>query len=365
MTEIVEVSGNRNLGRIMSIISFPALLAPILGPVVGGIIVSTLSWRWIFYVNIPITILAFILAVRFVPGDKIDGETKSLDVIGMLLLSPALAIFIYGIAQISIYGGLRSSSVYIPLTIGSALLIAFILYALNTKRETILNLRLFSSTNFLVSNILLFLSGIITNGAMFILPLFYQDVRKQSVLFAGLWLIPQGIGMLLTRSWAGRVADRDGPRTIMLFSLAVTATGTLPFAFSSAASSPVLLAATLLVRGVGMGGIFIVAMSSAYTGLKREDVPHASSATRIFQNIGGAFGSAILSTVLQRRMANHASDPHVVADAFNVAFMWMTAFAIVAAIPALFLPMYERTPKANRREHRSSNDQDRDVDQRG
>jgi EmrB/QacA subfamily drug resistance transporter len=342
MTEIVEISGNRNLGRIMSIISFPALLAPILGPVLGGIIVNGLGWRWIFYVNIPVTVIAFILAIRTVPADKLSGEKQSLDMIGILLLSPALAILIYGIAQISIYDGLGSSAVYITLAIGSALLIAFIIYGLNTKKEPILNLRLFASTNFAVANILLFLSGIITNGAMFILPLYYQDVRRQSVLFAALWLIPQGIGMLLTRSWAGRVADRDGPRNVMLFSLIVAALGTMPFAFADTASSPVLLAVTLLVRGAGMGGIFIVAMSSAYTGLSNDHVPHASSTTRIFQNIGGAFGSAILSTVLQRQMTNHASDPHGVAGAFNVAFGWMVAFTVVAVIPALFLPMHNK-----------------------
>lgn len=338
MTEMVEISGNRHIGQIMAIISVPALFAPILGPVLGGIIVNGLGWRWIFYVNIPVTALAFIMAIRSVPKDKPSDNKKPLDAIGILLLSPALAILIYGISEISKHGGL-SRTVTIPLAMGIVLLIAFIIYALNTKKEPILDLRLFRSSNFTISNILLFLSGILSNGAMLILPLYYQDVRRENALFAGLWLLPQGIGMLLTRSWAGRMSDRNGPRNIMLFSLIVSAIGTVPFAFANAASNSILLAATLFIRGIGMGGIFIVAMSSAYTGLNKDQVPHASSATRIFQNIGGAFGSAILATVLQHHITSHNTNLQSVSSAFNITFWWIVAFTCVGVIPTLFLPM--------------------------
>ncbi len=338
MTEMVEISDNRHIGQIMATISVPSLFAPIVGPVLGGIIVNGLGWRWIFYVNIPVTVIAFILAARSIPKDQLSEKKQQLDVIGILLLSPALAILIYGISQISKQGGFNQA-VCIPLALGITLLIAFIIYVLNTKKEPILDLRLFASTNFSVCNILLFLSGILSNGAMLILPLYYQDVRKENALFAGLWLLPQGIGMLLTRSWAGRMADHNGPRNIMLFSLIVSAIGTLPFAFASAASNSILLAATLFIRGIGMGGIFIAAMSSAYAGLNKDQVPHASSATRIFQNIGGAFGSAVLATVLQHHMTSHISNLQTVSGAFNITFWWIVAFTCVAVIPALFLPM--------------------------
>lgn len=340
MTEMVEISGNRHIGQIMSIISVPALFAPILGPVIGGIIVNGLNWRWIFYVNIPVTVLAFIMAIRSLPKDTLSDSKQPFDTIGILLLSPALAILIYAISQISRCDRLNLA-ITIPFALGSTLLIAFIIYGLNTKKEPILDLRLFRSGNFTVSNILLFLSGILSNGAMLILPLYYQNVRKENALFAGLWLLPQGIGMLLTRSWAGQIADRDGPRNIMLFSLIISAIGTVPFAFANAASNPILLAATLFIRGIGMGGIFIVAMSSVYTGLNKDQVPHASSATRIFQNIGGAFGSAVLATVLQHRMTSHTSNLQIVSGAFNITFWWIVVFTCVAVIPALFLPMHK------------------------
>lgn len=342
-TELVQVSGGRNLGRIMSIISIPALLGPILGPVLGGIIVSSASWRAIFWVNIPICIVAIPLAVWGIPTDKHVEKKASLDVIGILLLSPAFALLIYGIAQVATQVRLNDSAVF-PLIIGIVLMAAYVVYALNTKREPALNVRLFKSINFFASNILLILCGIITNGAMLMLPLYYQEVRGANALYAGLWLLPQGIGMLLTRSWAGKVADRDGSRNIVLLSLAGIAIGTLPFAFAGTNTNYILLSIALLIRGAGLGGLLIAIMASAYVGLQREQVPHASTATRIFQTIGGAFGSAILATVAQQQMAGRAdSDLHAIAHSFNVSFWWAIGFTAVAAIPTLFLAVRKKS----------------------
>ena len=342
-TELVQVSGGRNIGRIMSIISIPGLLGPILGPVLGGIIVNSLNWRAIFWVNIPICIVAIPLAVWGLPADKLSEEKASLDVIGMLLLSSAFSILIYGISQISSHGGITSSEVYLPLIIGVVLMASYVIYALNTKREAALNVRLFQSVNFSASNILLIFSGIITNGAMLMLPLYYQEVRGASALYAGLWMIPQGIGMLFTRGWAGKAADRDGSRNIVLVSLTAIAIGTLPFAFAGMETNYIFLSVALLIRGAGLGGLFIAIMMSAYIGVPEDQVPHASIATRIFQTIGGAFGSAILATVAQQQMAGHAhADLSATAHAFNVSFWWSIGFTVVAVIPTLFLIMRKK-----------------------
>lgn len=272
------------------------------------------------------------------PRDKLSGRKQSLDVIGLLLLSPAFAILIYGIAQISSHGGLNSSAVVIPLVLGLILMAAFIAYALRKKDTPVLDLRLFKSRNFSASSALLFLTGIVANGAMLLLPLYYQQVRGESALYAGLWLIPQGVGMLLTRSWVGRLADRISSRYIVLVSLVVTMMGTLPFAFAGVGTNQVLLAAALLIRGAGLGGLLIAIMVSVYIGLSREQVPDASIAARILQTIGGAFGSGILATVVQHQISSHTvSGVNNVAGAYNVAFWWSIGFVVIAAIPALLL----------------------------
>jgi EmrB/QacA subfamily drug resistance transporter len=346
-TVLVQTAGGRNIGRIMSVISIPTLLGPILGPVLGGVILDGLGWRFIFYVNIPITLIALLLAWRGIPADEPSTRRQSLDVIGLLLLSPAFAVLIYGIAQISAYGGLHSSKVVVPLAIGLVLMAAFIIYALRTRIEPLLDLRLFKSRIFSASNVTVFLAGMVMNGALLLLPLYYQQVRGESVLYTGLMLIPQGIGMLLTRSWIGGLSDRIGSRIIVIVSLLVTIAATLPFAFSDSGTSLILLAVALLVRGAALNGLLIPVMVSAYVGLRKDQVPHASISMKICQTIGGAFGAAILATVTQHQLSGHtASNLQTVAGAFDMAFWWSIGFAVIALIPALILPMHRSSSVA-------------------
>lgn len=351
-TELVQVAGGKNLGRVMSIISIPSLLGPILGPVLGGFIVDGLGWRAIFWINIPICLVSIPLALWGLPKDKLSDSKARFDLIGVLMLSPAFALLIYGITQIAGNGGLGSAAVLVPLILGVVLLAGYVVYALRAKGEPALNVRLFRSVNFSASNILLILCGIVTNGAMLMLPLYYQGVQGMSAMYAGLWLLPQGIGMLLTRSWAGKTADRNGSRNIVLMSLAAIALGTLPFAFAGTSTNLILLAFALLVRGAGLGGLMVAIMASAYQGIPPQQVPHASTAIRIFQTIGGAFGSAILATVAQQHLAGatassalNAATPQLLAQSYNVSFWWAISFTVIAAIPTLFLAMKKKEHK--------------------
>lgn len=337
-TILVGLCKNRGLGHIISIISIPSLLAPILGPVIGGIIVDLLNWRWIFYVNIPITIAGMLLVWRIIPSDKPSEDKPRLDTRGLALLSPAIVFIIYAITQISQQGGPGSSRILLPFLIGFALLAAFIVYAFRTKREPVLNLRLFKIKNYFGSNIMLFFSGMIMSGAMFILPLYYQQVRGESVLLTGLLLIPQGIGMLATRSWIGRLADRIGPRVIVLASLGVMIAGTLPFVFSGPDTSMILLAAAMVVIGAAQNGLWIPVTVSAYMGLHKHEVPNASMSIRIFQTIGSAFGAAILATIIGDDVTRTAATtPQAIAGAFDIGFIGLIVCCVIAFIPSFLL----------------------------
>lgn len=343
---LVQISGGKQLGQLMSYISIPSALGPILGPVLGGVIVNSLGWRWIFYVNVPVILIAILLAAKGLPKDKLSGHKGALDWIGISMISPAFAILIYGISQISSYGGIASSAVFAPLMIGIVLMAAFVVYALRKKSTPVVDIRLFRSRNFSVCGILFFLSGLIINGSMLLFPLYYQQVRGESAFYAGLLLIPQSIGMLATQSWFGTLTDRIGSRWIVLASLIITVLGTIPFAFADGSTNQVLLAAALLIRGAGIGGLLIPIMASAYIGIEENHVPDASTATRILQTIGGAFGPAILATVVQTQLTVHQTmkAAQAEAEAYNAAFRWSIAFAAVAVIPAFFLPL-KNTPK--------------------
>ncbi len=345
-TLLVQVSGGKQLGQLMSFVSIPAAFAPILGPVVGGVIVNSLSWRWIFYVNIPVTLISILLAWRGLPEDQKSDHKQSLDWVGILLLSPAFAVLIYGIAQVSSHGGLASSAVLVPLIIGLVLMTTFVIYSLRRKSAAVLDLRLFGSRNFSASNLLIFLSGIIANGSLLLIPLYFQQIRGESVLFAGLLLIPQGVGMLLTRSQIGKLTDRIGARLIVLVILVVTVISTLPFAFADAQTSLIILGVALFIRGASQGGLIIPLMATAYLGLKKEHIPDASTATRITATIGSAFGSAVLATVLQHQMSMQAvASVQSSVNAYNVAFWWTIGFTVVSIIPVLFLSARKAEPE--------------------
>lgn len=337
-TLIVRGAGGRKLGRLMAVISLPAVLGPILGPVLGGLIVGSLNWRWIFLVNVPLGVAALLLAWRGLPTDEPGRRKPPLDLLGLGLLSPALVALIYGLAQVGPHGGFASAAVIVPLILGAVLLAGFAIHALRTKETPLVDLRLFRVRSFTAASSLMFLTGLSLYGAMLLLPLYYQQVRGQSVLAAGLLLAPQGIGSLLSRLPAGNLSDRLGARWIVLSGIALAAVGTLPFALAGPHTSPLLLAVALVVRGGGLSAAMVPVMAAAYQGLRRDQIPHASSATRIMQQIGGAFGAAVLAVLLQHQLASHAADIAGRAGAFDYTFWWTLGFTALALAPALFLP---------------------------
>jgi len=336
-TLLVNAAGERNLGRMMSLVSLPALLGPILGPVIGGLILSQLPWRWIFCVNLPLCVAGLVLAWRGL-APTAPKKSSHLDVVGLALLSPGLAAMIYGLSQAGNHGGFDNSAVLLPVAVGAVLLGGFAFHALRTKLP-VLDLRLFAVRSFTASNVLLFLSGLFIYGAMLLLPLYEQQVRGQSALAAGLLLAPQGLGMLLTRGYAGRLTDRIGARPVVLCGFLLTMAGTLAYTQAGVNTNELLLGASLVLRGAGLGAVTIPVMAGAFLGLKPGQVPHASIATRITSQLGGAFGAAVFALILQTQLAAQSAGGLAGrATAFDNAFWWSIGLTALAIVPALFLP---------------------------
>jgi EmrB/QacA subfamily drug resistance transporter len=339
---LVEAAGGRSLGRLMAVVGLPILIGPVLGPVIGGLILSHASWRWMFWVNVPFCVAGLVLAWG---GLRDEGrrERQRLDVWGLALLSPAVALLIYGLSQVAVKDGLAHAVVVVPLTLGLALLVLFVRHALHSAGEPIVDLRLFRRRSFSASSGFLFLSGLALYGAMLLLPLYYQELRGQSALAAGLLLAPQGLGMLLTRGWAGRASDRLGARPIVLGGLALAFAGTFAYTQAGLHTSELLLGLALVVRGAGLGAATIPVMASAYLGLEGTEIAHASSATRIMQQLGGSFGAAVVGVILQTQITAHAStSAGGPALAFEHTFWWTLALTAVAFVPALLLPSKAR-----------------------
>ncbi len=343
-TLITQQAGGRQLGRLLAAVSLPVAVVPILGPVISGLIISNISWRWIFYVNVPMCLLAIALAWRgLAPGGQQQATPKArpprLDVIGLLLLCPALVGLLYGLAQVSSSGGFGHPQVVVPIAAGLVLLAGFAWRALRMTGEPAVDLRLFRSRSFTGGSGLMFIGGLSIYGAMLLLPLYFQEARGYSALAAGLMLVPQGVGSLLPRTILGKLTDKYGPRPVSLAGIVLAAAGTVPFALAGPHTSVIVLGAALLVRGAGLGAATIAPMAGAFQGLPKAELPHASSAIRIAQQVGGSFGAAVLVVILTRQAAAHrAAHAAGLVTAFGHTFWWCVGFTALAVIPALLMP---------------------------
>ena len=335
-TLLIQMAKGDQLGRLMSIISIPTILGPILGPIIGGLILQGLSWHWLFFVNIPIGIIALILMQWKLPKLAPNNPTSAkLDWIGIASLALASASLILGITEVKSANNQIFGT--ISIIVGAILMIIYIVYAFRRKDTALIPLKLFKSKNFSASFILLFLTGFAVNGPMLLLPMFLQNIRGLDVITSALWLIPQGIGMLVTRSLAGRYTDKIGARFVAIPCIIITIIGTLPFVFFNLSTSSWIIWIILFIRGMGVGGYTIAVMSDSYTSLEKSQVPQASVATRIIQNIGAAFGSAVLATIVSNYLIGKEGTITNMTNSYHVGFVTSLIFMVIGIVPALFL----------------------------
>jgi EmrB/QacA subfamily drug resistance transporter len=334
-TLAVRAAGGHASSRLMATVSLPIALGPILGPVIGGVILNWLSWRWLFLVNVPVIAVGLALAWRFLADDRpaLDAPRPPLDVIGLALLAPGLATILLGLSNLSEDGSLEHAGVLGWLLVGIALLAAFVVWALRPRdRPPIVDIRLLRLRSLGSASAVLFTAGAAMYAAMFLLPLYYQELRGETVLHAGLLLIPQGIGSLAARLVVGRLVDRFGARAVTVAGFLLAAGATVPFTFATPHTSLWWLGALLLIRGLGIGVVLIPPMSIAYQDVPMAGVPHATMNTRIAQQVGASFGTAIVAVALQSLLE------HGTTAAFQGAFRWAVGISVVAVLPALALP---------------------------
>jgi len=338
-TLAVRAAGGRPSSRLMATVSLPIALGPILGPVVGGLLLNWLNWRWLFLVNVPLVAAGLLLARRFLPADR-PGQAADQDrpdLLGLALLTPALTGILVGLSQLSRDGGIGHLAVLAPLAAGAALLVAFAVRAARPGgRRPIVDVRLLRLRSLGSATGALFTAGAASYAAMFLLPLYFQQLRGDSVLAAGLLMIPQGVGALGARFVTGRLAERFGARAVTVAGFLLTAVATVPFALAGSGTATAWAAAVLLVRGLGIGAVLIPPMSVAYQDVEPADIPHATMNTRIAQQVGASFGTAIVAVVLQSLTAHDA------VSAFQHAFWWAAGITVAALLPALALPLGER-----------------------
>jgi EmrB/QacA subfamily drug resistance transporter len=360
MTVLARAAGPERIGRVMGIISVPIVLGPIMGPVLGGWLVTDVSWRAIFYLNVPVGAVA--LAVAFIVLDRDTPQPgERLDMPGLLMLSPGLAALIYGLAR-GAGSGFGAAGALAPAVAGAVLVAAFVVRAL-TARNPLIDLRLLRRRSAAAGSgaLALFMAAYV--GSMLLVPLYYQVVRGETPLVAGLLLIPEGVGAMITMPIGGKLTDRVGPGRVAVLGVTVVTAAMATFASLLGAATPLwALSTALLGMGMGLGLTMIATLGAAVKPLAHHEVPSATTMIGIIQQVAASSGIAAASLLLSSHLASRlgaAGTPGaaaglqtvrnvpvearvriagLMAEAFQSTYWWLPVpLLALAIIPALIL----------------------------
>ncbi|WP_198406824.1 DHA2 family efflux MFS transporter permease subunit [Nocardia terpenica] len=360
MTIMTHAAGPQRVGRVMAVLGVPMLLGPILGPILGGWLIGSFSWHWIFLINLPVGIIALALAAIVFPADKPE-PSQSFDFLGMVLASPGLALFLFGVSSIPEEHTLAAPKVLIPAAIGLVLMVAFVFHALRTDHPLI-DLRLFKNRALTLAVLTAMLFAIAFMGSGILLPSYLQQVRGETPLWTGWLTAPMGLGAMLTMPIGGRLVDKIGPGKIVLAGLTVIGIGTVFFTQLKADTPYPWMLAALFVMGLGMGCTMMPTMTAAIQTLTHDQVARGSTLMNIVNQAAGSIGTALMSVVLTNALNAHPLagaaigshfDPTIAqklppgalstgfdqaASAFAHTYILVIVLVVVTLIPAAFLP---------------------------
>src|SRR5499427_7001197 len=351
---LARAAGPARIGRVMSIVGVPLLIGPIAGPVIGGAIVGSASWRWIFFVNLPVAAAALVLALWLLPAVPARRQAR-LDVLGLVLASGGIAALIYGLGRVATGGASHGPVPLVAVVAGIGLVASFCIHALRAPHPLI-DVRLFARRGFAAAALTNLVLGMALFGVSLLLPLYFEIVRGRTPLQTGLLLVPQGLGAALAMPVAGAMTDRIGARPVVVTGIGLALAGTAAYTQITAVTPYAYLAAGLLVIGAGLGATITPSMAAAFQSAGRESIASATSAIGTIQRVAGSLGTALLAVTLQRAMtaalpgfgggiaqaaalaAGRAGAPAALAHSFGVTFWLALALTAAALVPALLLP---------------------------
>lgn len=336
-------------GRFMAVMTLPAFVAPVFGPVLGGWLLDTLSWRWMFLINVPVGVVSILLGVRNLPHPP-SGPIPKLDIRGLVVLSPAMALLIWGASAATEEAHI--AELLVPIGLGASLVAGFVAHAIRTA-EPLLNVRLLRRrlTGAGTAVLFLFQGGFATS--LILMPLYWQVVRGESATTAGLLMAPGGLVVAIVLQFSGRFIDRLPPIAVIGPGITLAVLAAAALAVQLTEDAPVWqLVLTTMVLNAGAGFTLMPTMTVATRSLTGPDIPSGSAILSVVSQLTVSIGIAVFSVLLAAQMKAQMPDgyrgtgmesvspdqltmlaPHL-AEAFRVTFWLPVVLMALGAIVA-------------------------------
>jgi DHA2 family multidrug resistance protein len=296
-------------GAAMAVFAFGVVVAPVVGPTLGGWLTDTYSWRYAFYINIPIGILAIFMISRFVkdPPYIANAKVPPFDNIGFGLL----AVWT-GCLQVILDKGQEDDWFGAPWVRWAAffLVTAFAWFLVHSwrKKDPLVNLRIFKDWNFAIGCILIALFGVSIYSTITVLPLFYQELLGYTAFTAGLVVGPRGIGSILGMPIIGWISNKVDARYLLTFGFILFGGCSIYFGGMDLSIGPTTLLLPIIITGFALSFVFVPITTQAYGTLQNEQIGNASGIFNLMRNIGGSVGISVAQTLLIRRADAHQND---------------------------------------------------------
>lgn len=328
-TILGQAVGPKRLGRVMATLGIAVTLAPILGPVAGALLLQAGSWRWLFLVNLPIGALGLLAGLHVVPRGDPNPGAGHIDLPGLGLVSTGLPMVAVALTRWGSTGAVARPAVFVPLLLGAAALLAFVLRSLRTSHP-VTDLRLFGNSTYAAGTLAATAAGALMFGAGLLFPLYFQVLRGHDVVQTGLLLLALGGGTAAALPLTGRLTDRHGGDVVALAGTLLATAAALAF---SLLGNPDLITieALLAVFGAAIALAVVPPAVAAYASVRPDQLPDATTQVNIVQRVGGALGGALFAATLARNL------PHGPAHAFHTTLWWLTAACVLALAGAALL----------------------------
>lgn len=348
MTTVMSLVPMELRGRVMGNISVVISVAPAIGPTLSGIILNYLHWRWLFILVLPIAIGALLLGLRRIENVS-TPRYAPLDVLSVALSALAFGGLVYGISTLGEAAAPGALPTWIPLAVGGATMIAFVLrqLALQERNGALLDLRTLASRNFSVSLVLMALLMASLFGVIIVLPIYLQNVLSLSTLQTGLLLLPGGLLMGLLGPRVGRIYDRVGPRPLIIPGILIVTAVLWSMTLLTPQTTVINILVGHVVMSIGFALLFTPLFTTSLSSVRPELYSHGSAMLSSIQQVAGAAGVALLIALMSSRSALLAARGVAPLDALNAGIRsaFFTA-ALLSVIAVAFVFLVQR-PRAH------------------